>query len=196
MTLALFLALAGCASTTANSGASNAAPSATATTATTAPSATFTTPTTSELLSANARGAVGAAATSVAVAYDTSAEKATVTITIAGDVPDTDAKIAVAYARVKTLCFQEENALWTSGQPLRQVTVVILGPTQDEYDNTVNQWYGIAVVGGETAHRFSWANVTPESAWSAYDQTFLRSSFVVFDEIPPAPPIPTATASH
>ena len=193
LALTLTLALAGCASGAANSVTHVATPTATVTAA---PSATFTAPTTGDLLAANAQGAVGAAARSLTTAYDASAEKLTVTIIIAGDVPDTDAKIAVAYARVKTLCFQEENALWTSGQPLRQVTVVILGPTQDEYDTIVNQWYGIVVVNQTTARKFSWASATPESAWNVYDQTFLRQSFVVFDEIPPAPPMQTATPTH
>ena len=145
---------------------------------------------------ATAQGAVGSAARSVGVVYDGSAQSLSVTVTIDGNVPLTDAQIAAAYARVKTLCFQEMNGLWSSGLPLRQVMVIILGPTKDEYNATVNEWYGIAVVKDATARRLSWASATPESAWSVYDQTFLREMFDLFDEIPPAPPLATATAAR
>lgn len=190
------LALAGCASVAANSADTGPTPTPVlAHLPTATPIATPSDPVGQELL-ASAQGAVGSAARSVGVAYDARAESLTATVTIDGNVPLTDAQIAAAYARVKTLCFQEMNGLWSSGLPLRQVMVIIMGPTHDEYNATVNQWYGIAVVKEATARRFSWASATPESAWSAYDQTFLRELFDLFDEIPPAPPMPTATAAR
>jgi hypothetical protein len=134
-----------------------------------------------------ARAAVGSAAHTVEVAYDVATGNLTVTITITGVPPDTDAAIAAAYARVKTLSFQEMSHLWASGQPLNQVTVDILGPAQDEYDIIYPQDYSIATLNAATARRISWASATPASAWALYDNTFLRTSFTVFDDVPAAP---------
>lgn len=189
---ALALALAGCAPPSGGAASHPASP-ATSTPAPRTPTISAP-PTTADLLALDAQGAVGSAAKSVTVAYDAAARKATVTITIAGIVPDTGVRMNAAWERTKTLCFQEQNALWASGLPLAQVMVVVLGPTQDEYDDTVNQWYGISVVGAATARRIPWANATPDSVWSAYDQGWLREQFTLFDDIPPAPPLPTATA--
>jgi hypothetical protein len=136
---------------------------------------------------------VGAAASAVSLTYDANAESATVTVTITGDVPNTDARIAAAYARVKTLCFQEQNDLWSSGLPLRQVTVVIMGPAQDAYSGVINQVYGVAIMNQKTARRIPWPNATPDSAWGLYDLTFLRPSFVVIDDVPGN--VPTAPPS-
>lgn len=189
---ALALALAGCAPP-GSGAASQLAPSATHTPAPRT-STISAPPATADLLALEARGAVGSAAKSVTVAYAAAARKATVTITITGIVPDTGVRMNAAWERTKTLCFQEQHALWASGLPLEQVMVVVLGPTQDEYDDTVNQWYGIAVVSAATARRIPWANATPDSVWGAYDQGWLREQFTLFDDIPPAPPLPTATA--
>ena len=190
------LALTGCASVTANGTDTGPTPTPVLVHLPTAtPIATPSDPVGQELLT-TAQGAVGSAARSVGVTYDARAQSLTATVTITGAVPLTDPQIAAAYARVKTLCFQEMNGLWSSGLPLRQVMVIIQGPTKDEYNVTVNEWYGIVVVKEATARRFSWASATPESAWKAYDQTFLREMFDLFDDIPPAPPLPTATTTH
>ena len=156
------------------------------------PIATPSDPTGQKLLQA-ARGAVGSAATLVEATYDVGARNLMVTVTISGDLPLTEAQIATAHARTKALCFQELSGLWASGLPLRQTTVVIVGPTKDEYNAIINQLYGYAVVNQSTARRVPWASATPESAWSAYDKTYLRPEFDLFDEIPYAPPAATAT---
>ncbi len=193
MALASVLALAGCAPGAANSVNSGPTPTPVlAQLPTATPIPTPADPTGQALLRA-AQGAAGSAARSVGATYDASAQSLTVTVTINGNVPLTDAQIAAAYARVKALVFQEMNGLWSNGLPLRQATVIIQGPTKDEYNDIINQWYGIAVVKVATARRLSWASATPESAWSAYDQTFLREQFDLFDEIPYAPPAATAT---
>ena len=139
-----------------------------------------------------AREAVGASVRSVGLTYDRTAQQATAMILIDGIVPDTNDQIAAAYARVKTLTLQVEDALWASGQPLRQAQVIIMGPAQDEYGEVTDQWYGIAVLNAPAARRIAWASVTPESGWKLYDQTYLRPSFTVADDIITGP-VPTAT---
>ena len=190
MTLMLAVTLVGCASTSTNGPTKQATP-----VATTAPASTNTRPTVADLLDASARGAVGAAVRKVETTYDASAEKLIVTLTITGKVPLTDAQMAAAWERAKTLCFQEENALWASGLPLRQVMVVVVGPTKGEYNEILDGWYGISVVGEATARHIPWATATPDSVWNSYDQSMLRNSFDLFDEIPASPPAPTATGS-
>jgi hypothetical protein len=139
-----------------------------------------------------AQGAVGAVARSVGLTYDTTTQQATATILIDGIIPDTDDRIAAAYTRVKTLTFQVERALWASGQPLRQAQVIVMGPAQDEYGEVTDQWYGIAVLNAPAARNIAWTSATPASAWKRYDQTFLRPSFTVADDIITGP-APTAT---
>lgn len=139
--------------------------------------------------------AAGPGVRAVGVTYDVNAQTVSVTITVEGDVPNTNARIAAAYARIKALCFQEQAKLWASGQPLQRVTVTIMGPAQDAYSGIINQIYGIATLGQSTARTFPWASATPENAWGRYDQIFLRPSFVVIDDVPgnvpTAPPSPT-----
>lgn len=196
LTLVGVLALVGCAPAAANSADTGPTPTPVLVHMPTAtPMATPSDPTGQALLK-TARGAVGSAASSVGITYDRSAESLSVTVTISGDLPLTETQIAAAHTRIKTLCLQEMSGLWSSGLPLRQATVVILGPTKDEYNAIINQLYGYAVVNESTARRVSWASVTPESAWSAYDQSYLRPEFDLFDEIPPAPPLSTATPAH
>lgn len=185
---ALFLELAGCASA---QGAS--VPSATPT-ARVAPTPRGT-QTTTELLISAAQEAVGPAATNVTLTYDTATEQTNITLTISGDVPTTDARVAAAYDRVTTLCFQEQNNFWSNGLPVRQVTVTIMGPVQDAYDGIINQVYGIATVNQATARHISWSSATPASAWNVYDFTWLRPSFVEKDYAPPAPTTPSPTPS-
>jgi hypothetical protein len=191
--LALGLALSGCASVTANN--INTGPTPTPVLAQLPTATPIPTPAdpTGQALLRTARSALGSSARSVEGTYDTSAQSLTVTVTIDGNVPLTDDQIAAAYARVKALVLQEMSGLWSSGLPLRQAMVIIQGPTKDEYNIIINQWYGIAVVKESTARHFAWASATPESAWKTYNQTYLREQFDLFDEIPPAPPLATAT---
>jgi hypothetical protein len=193
MALVGALALTGCAASAATGADTGPTPTAVLEKIPTAtPIATPSDPTGQALLN-TARIAVGSAATLVEAVYDGRTQSLTVIVTISGDLPLTNAQIAAAYARIKALCFQEMSKLWSSGPSLRQATVVILGPAKDEYNAIINQLYGYAVVNESTARRVSWASATADSAWSAYDKTYLRPDFDLFDDIPPAPPAPTAT---
>lgn len=139
-----------------------------------------------------AQAAAGSGAHGVGATYDAGTRQLTVTLFIDGAVPDTDAQVATAYARSEALTFQEENALWASGLTLNQAQVIIMGPAQDEYANVTNQWYSIAVLSAPVARRIPWATATPASAWKVYDQTYLRPSFTVADDIITGP-APTNT---
>jgi hypothetical protein len=185
--LAALLTLAGCGAPSAFAGPTQTAVQVMLPTAT--PIATPSDPAGQQLLR-TARGAVGSAAQSVGVTYDVATKNLAVTIIITGIVPDSDARVAAAWERAKTLSFQELNGLWSSGLPLRQVTVYVLGPAQDEYDTIYPQAYSVAIVSAATARRIPWPNATPDSAWRLYDLTFLRPSFTVADDIPPVPTAP------
>ncbi|HEX9035665.1 MAG TPA: hypothetical protein VF808_01605 [Ktedonobacterales bacterium] len=184
LALALALALTGCAA------ASGATEMPTSTASSLQPGPTFTKSSVAAILTESARGAVGAAASDVSVTYDPATQVAGVTITVTGDVPTTEARVSAAFTRVETLTFQEENDLWASGQPLRQVTVTVMGPVQDAYSGIINQVYSIATLIAATARNLPWPTLTPRSAWPLYDQTFLRPGFVEQDHA-----LPYATAT-
>ncbi|HEX9035666.1 MAG TPA: hypothetical protein VF808_01610 [Ktedonobacterales bacterium] len=180
--LGLALALAGCASGAASGAARPTDTPVTVSLPTSTPIPTPSDPAGQALLGV-ARAAAGEDALSVGVTYDTPTRHLTVTVTITGSVPDTDASIATAYARVKALTLAVERALWASGQLLSQAQVIVMGPAQDEYGEVTDQWYGIAVLNQPAARRIPWASATPASAWRLYDQTYLRVSFTVADDI-------------
>lgn len=138
-------------------------------------------PTVAGGLAARVYHAVGGLAHTVDVTYDTQKQAANVTLTVTGLVPNTDARVATAYALVKTLTFKAMPVLWSSGVELREVTLIVLGPIQDEYDDIINDWYGVVVVEAATAQRIAWASATADTAWSMYDQNNLRYQFELFD---------------
>lgn len=146
--------------------------------ATTAP--TFP-PTVAGGLAARVYRSVGGLAHKVDVAYDAQKQTATVTLTVTGLVPNTNARVAAAYALVKSLTFMAMPALWSSGVELREVTLIVLGPIQDEYDDIINDWYGVVVVEAATAQRIAWASMTADTAWALYDQNNLRYQFELVD---------------
>lgn len=139
--------------------------------------------------------AVGRAAQAVGVVYDADARNLTITVTITGDVPATDAQVSAAWARVKGLTLREMGQLWGSGQLLDSVTVIVMGPAQDEYDAVFPQAYSVATLSATSAKRIDWASATPDSAWGHYDQTFLRPSFTVADDVITGP-VTTASAGE
>lgn len=159
-----------------------ATPSATAMAAapTAAPSLPPTT-TVAGRLAARTQQALGSVGRIVDAAYDTSKQAATITIGVAGGVPNTDAKVAAAHALVQLICSRAFPALWSSGEPLREVTVIVVGPMQDEYADIITDWYGVAVVTATTAQHIPWSSSTPTSEWGMYSQAMLRTSFVVAD---------------
>ena len=172
------LLIGGCAPATGS-----AAPHPTATTAAT-PTATPAMNPTEERLATDARQALaslGGQVGGVSASYDAKKAAATITITVSGSLPNTDAKVAAAYAQVRIICYRAFRAVWASGVPLCETTALVLGPIQDEYANIITDWYGVAVVEAATAQRTRWASLSPDAAWSLYDQHMLRSSFVLFD---------------
>lgn len=118
---------------------------------------------------------------SVDTTYDQTTRDATVTVTLKGTVPNTDAKTAAAQELAKGLCFMAEQALWTSGTGLHQVKVIVQGPFQDEYGGVITDAYAVAVVTARTGNALDWTTATADSAWLTYDSAFLRESFVLVD---------------
>lgn len=123
----------------------------------------------------------GTGVQSVDTTYDQAHGLATVTITLGGTVPNTDAKVSAAQALAKGLCFMAEQALWTSATNLTEVKVVVQGPVQDEYGSLVNGAYAVAVVEAANGRAIAWATSNSDSAWRSYDSVFLRDSYVVAD---------------
>ena len=121
-------------------------------------------------------GVVGPAASPLAqrivTEYDTSVQQAKITLTI-GAAPD----VATAQARVMALSFQVQKAVWASNPALHEVKVIVLGPIRDDYANIIDDAYGVSDVLAPTAATLSWSALTPESAWSRYDNTWLRPSY-------------------
>lgn len=132
-------------------------------------------------LAQQALASLGAQVSQVTASYDASKAEATITITISGSLPNTDAKSAAAYALVRQITYRALLAVWASGLPLHETTALVLGPIQDEYANIITDWYGVAVVAATTAQHTRWASLTPDAAWNLYDQHMLRTSFVLFD---------------
>lgn len=132
-------------------------------------------------MAARAQQAIGSLGQRVAATYDAQQQTATVTVTVTGPVPLTDAQVAAAHALVMQICYFAEPALWSSGVPLRELTLIVLGPMLDEYDDIISNWSGIAIVEASTAQRIDWASLTPDAAWNLYDQHLLRTSYDIFD---------------
>lgn len=122
------------------------------------------------------------------IAYKAADHTATVTVTIAGNVPISPAEIAAAQERGKTLCFQAQRAAWVSGVALSAVTVVVVGPYMDPYAGLTTAPYAATYLTVRTAAGFAWANLSPDSAWGKYDSTFLQSGFYPTDGRPTAVP--------
>ncbi len=148
-----------------------AACSTSAATKTSAPAATPT-----AVVSGPLAGVVAPAARPLAqrivTEYDTSAQQAKITLTV-GAAPN----VATAQARVMSLSFQVQKAVWASNLALREVKVIVLGPIRDDYANIVDDAYGVSDVFSATAAKLSWSALTPESAWNRYDSTWLRPSY-------------------
>jgi hypothetical protein len=123
-------------------------------------------------------------------AYTAADHTAMVTVTIAGSVPTTSAQIAAAEERSKVLCFQAQQAIWTSGVALSAATVAVVGPYLDPYLGPMAAPYASAQLTAQTAATFAWATLSPDSAWGRYDSTFLRPGFNPSDGQPTATPQP------
>jgi hypothetical protein len=114
----------------------------------------------------------------VVTAYDAQAVTASVQVTLDMGVPRTPQDITAAQEQVKTLCFEAQHALWTSGIGLHAVTVQVLGPIYDDFFDKLTDWYGGAKLTAAAAAALSWSSLGADSAWTAYDQVWLRPSYV------------------
>lgn len=123
----------------------------------------------------------GTGVQSVDTTFDSARSMASVTITLGGTVPNTDAKVSAAQNLAEGLCFMAEQALWTSGDPFSEVKVIVQGPSQDEYANIITSAYAVAVVEAPTGQKIPWKTTTADTAWRAYDSEFLTESFVLVD---------------
>ncbi len=142
-----------------------------------------------------ARQALGDAVHDLAATYDTQGEALELTATLAGGVPRTEADIQAAQEHVKLLCLHAQQAEWTSGNPLRSVTVTILGPTLDDYADVTTGPYGAAVLTSTTAATLAWGSLSADSAWQRYDRVWLAPTYAPNQHYG-APPAATATPTH
>ena len=183
----LVLILAGCGSPSGTSGTRGATPTSTVTSvpATYTPNPLTPTPTTEEQrLNALVWQTIGRGAVEVHTTYEPHTGATTVkviysaVVPIVGIVPTQAADIAAAQERVKVICFEVERALWTSGTtPLSQVNAAVLGPVLDQYANLTSQAYGSALLKAATEAHVNWGTLTPDQAWNAYDNTYLRPDY-------------------
>lgn len=153
------------------------------------------TPTIRERLADVARSAFGGVVVQSETTYDAQNLTVKVAGTLGGDVPVTASEIMAAHARTKTLCFQVQRALWTSGIALHEVTVLVLGPTFDDYGNTYLDDYGTAVLSVATAGRLTWTTSSADSAWERYDRVWLRANYEpnwYYGAPPASSPTPTS----
>lgn len=152
------LALTGCASATS---ATSHGPTPTPTPVLTGPLASVVGP------------VVAGRAQRIATSYDASSTQATITLTIAA-APN----VNTAQERVMTLCYDVQKALWTSNPSLREVKVIVLGPIRNDYAEIIEDAYGVADVLAPTGTKLSWNSLSPQAAWSHYDNTWMRASYL------------------
>jgi hypothetical protein len=137
------------------------------------PSPPTPTPTAKEQqLEALVQPAIGTLAHDVSVRYDEPTQTVAVSAVVnqGPDVPTTQ-------ELVKTVTFLAYKALWTSGQPFKDVTVAVLGPFRGDYGDVTLQAYGSADVTAQTAAKLHWSALTPDTAWNAYTAVFLATSY-------------------
>jgi archaellum component FlaF (FlaF/FlaG flagellin family) len=164
--IVLLVAVAGCASSSATAASGPPTP----------------TPTAQQRLAALARhAATGSNIQRVDTTYSAQDGTVTVTVTLGGSVPVADADVTAMQARVMSMCFQTQKALWTSGIPLRSVTVTIAGPIMDQYAEREIQAYGAAVLTAAKAAKFNWEALSPDAAWTQYDNAYLRPGYYDVD---------------
>ncbi|MGE5335642.1 MAG: hypothetical protein ACM3N4_13150 [Nitrososphaerota archaeon] len=134
-----------------------------------------------DMLAFRACQAIGNLAETVQAAYNAQDASVTVTVRVGGKVPDADNEVSAAQEMTKTICLRAQQAMWTSGVALKEVTVTVLGPIQDEYAEIVDGAYGAAVLDVATAKRLDLASLSAATAWDKYNNVFLRPYYVLFD---------------
>lgn len=151
-------ALAGCASSTAQQRAVS----------------TPTVPATTQgRLTLRVRQAVGPAASAVDVTYQEASGAAVVLVTLNWK-PAWKTDFPSAQSLAKTVCYQTQAALWTSGVPLSKVAVTVLGQALDDYGSIITSAYAAATLTSAHASAIHWSATTADAAWSRYDEVFLR----------------------
>jgi hypothetical protein len=120
--------------------------------------------------------AVGAAAQSVTAQYQASNANANVTIMLVWNAAWKD-HFSEAQNAAETTCYEAQDALWTSGLALRQVTVTTLGNTVDDYADPIVAAYAACVLSAPNAKNVVWSAISPAQAWTKYDVVFLRPTY-------------------
>jgi hypothetical protein len=113
----------------------------------------------------------------VATTYDAGTRDATAEVTVGWTDDIHPAYIAKEQERVKAICFAVQQALWAKALPLHQVTVTVMGPVTTSYTEQVIDAHGAARLTSATAAKLNWASLTPDTAWSQYDEVYLRSDY-------------------
>lgn len=91
--------------------------------------------------------------------------------------PSWKTNFAQAQAAAKLACYQTQAALWTSGEPLNKVTVIVLGQTLDDYAEVITSAYAEADLTANHARGIPWSTITADQAWERYDNEFLRPAY-------------------
>ncbi|HEX9057174.1 MAG TPA: hypothetical protein VF818_06525 [Ktedonobacterales bacterium] len=121
---------------------------------------------------------IGSGPQQIQTTYDRAAGLVNVAIAYGGSVPTKPEDVAAAQERVKTDCFEAMRVLWTSAAvPFAQANVTVLGPVIDQYADITSQAYGGAYLKAATATRITWSALTPDTAWTAYDNVYLRPDY-------------------
>lgn len=179
MIIAASLASAGCGGLGVSSGhAGTPTRGATVALPTFTPTPITPTPTAQEArLNALVSQATGNSVQQIQTTYSAATGAADVTISLGGSVPP-EADKAATQERVKALCFDAQRALWTSGTaPLSEVNVAVVGPVIDQYADITTQAYGSTLIKSATAARLNWSALSPDAAWAAYDNVYLRDGY-------------------
>ena len=172
LALVLLAALGACASGSGSGKAGSTSPAL----ITSCPAAAFSAP--SDRLAHLACLAVRGLVARIETTYDPHQQTAQITATFVGTrVPRTDQQIAAAQEAVKSVCFRAQQAAWSSGVTLRQVTVTIQGPILDDFFNVLTDWYGGSRLTARTAAGLEWQSAGADGAWGRYDQVWLRTAF-------------------
>lgn len=155
---------------------------ATATTTATANPLTPTPTATEARLETLVRQAVGSGPQQVQAVYHAAAGELNINLALIGTIPTAPAAVSAMQEQVKVLCFEAQRAVWSSGlTPLSQVTVTVVGPIMDQYAELETQAYGAAVLKAATERGFSWSTLSPDGAWGAYDNSYLRPAYYDVD---------------
>lgn len=81
----------------------------------------------------------------------------------------------IAQITMRALAFYIFRDMYTSAKvSIDEVNITFNGPLIDKYGQTSVGLYGVADLTFPTAQKFVWDNLTPRSAWDAYDNAMMR----------------------